>query len=97
MQRECIPSACSKVTGKIFYRYRGADDPLAAIYRKIPKRRGRAKILASVDLLLTEGLTFFQWVRYGPGRLFHRLPVTDHRGSIFESASYRPQARTPGG
>jgi hypothetical protein len=37
-----------KVTEKIFYRYQGKDLHLAAIYRKIRKRRGRAKILASV-------------------------------------------------
>jgi hypothetical protein len=37
-----------KVTEKIFYRYQGQDLHLAAIYRKIRKRRGRAKILASV-------------------------------------------------
>ena len=37
-----------KVTEKIFYRYQGEDLHLAAIYRKIRKRRGLAKILASV-------------------------------------------------
>ena len=37
-----------KVTEKIFYRYQGEDLHLAAIYRKIRKRRGCAKILASV-------------------------------------------------
>jgi len=37
-----------KVTEKIFYRYQGEDLHLAAIYRKIRKRRGRAKILASI-------------------------------------------------
>lgn len=37
-----------KVTEKIFYRYQGENLHLAAIYRKIRKRRGRAKILASV-------------------------------------------------
>ena len=37
-----------KVTEKIFYHYQGDDLHLAAIYRKIRKRRGRAKILASV-------------------------------------------------
>lgn len=37
-----------KITEKIFYRYQGEDLHLAAIYRKIRKRRGRAKILASV-------------------------------------------------
>jgi len=37
-----------KITEKIFYRYEGQDLHLAAIYRKIRKRRGRAKILASV-------------------------------------------------
>ena len=37
-----------KVTEKIFYRYQGEDLHLAAIYRKIRKRRDRAKILASI-------------------------------------------------
>jgi hypothetical protein len=37
-----------KVTEKICYRYQGEDLHLAAIYRKIRKRRGRAKILASI-------------------------------------------------
>src|SRR4030043_52098 len=37
-----------KAKEKIFYRYQGEDLHLAAIYRKIRKRRGRAKILASV-------------------------------------------------
>jgi len=37
-----------KVTEKIFYHYQGEDVHLAALYRKIRKRRGRAKILASV-------------------------------------------------
>jgi hypothetical protein len=37
-----------KVTEKIFYRYQGEDLHLAAIYRKIRKRRGHAKILASI-------------------------------------------------
>jgi hypothetical protein len=43
-----------KVTKKIFYRYQGEDLHLAAIYRKIRKRRGRAKILASVMVELGE-------------------------------------------
>ena len=37
-----------KVTEKIFYRYQGEDLHPAAIYRKIRKRRGCAKILASI-------------------------------------------------
>jgi len=37
-----------KVTKKIFYRYQEEDFHLAALYRKIRKRRGRAKILASI-------------------------------------------------
>ena len=37
-----------KVTEKIFYRYQGEDLHLAAIYRRIRKRRGCAKILASI-------------------------------------------------
>ena len=43
-----------KVTEKIFYRYQGEDITLAAIYRKIRKRRGRAKILASVMVEIGE-------------------------------------------
>ena len=43
-----------KVTEKIFYRYQGEDLPLVAIYRKIRKRRGRAKILASVMVEIGE-------------------------------------------
>jgi hypothetical protein len=44
-----IHSLCMlKVTEKIFYRYQGEYLHLAAIYRKIRKRRGRAKILASI-------------------------------------------------
>ena len=37
-----------KITKRIFYRYQGEDLHLAAIYRKIRKRRGRAKTLASI-------------------------------------------------
>jgi hypothetical protein len=43
-----------KVTEKIFYHYQGEDLHLAAIYRKIRKRRGRAKILASVMVEIGE-------------------------------------------
>jgi hypothetical protein len=43
-----------KVTEKIFYRYQGEEFHLAAIYRKIRKRRGRAKILASVMVEIGE-------------------------------------------
>ena len=43
-----------KVTEKIFYRYQGEDLHLAAIYKKIRKRRGRAKILASVMVEIGE-------------------------------------------
>lgn len=43
-----------KVTEKIFYRYQGEDLHLAAIYRKIRKRRGRAKILASTMVEIGE-------------------------------------------
>jgi hypothetical protein len=43
-----------KVTEKICYRYQGEDLHLAAIYRKIRKRRGRAKILASVRVGIGE-------------------------------------------
>lgn len=43
-----------KVTEKICYRYLGEDLHLAAIYRKIRKRRGRAKILASVMVEIGE-------------------------------------------
>jgi hypothetical protein len=45
-----------KVTEKIFYRYQGEDLHLAAIYRKIRKRRGRAKILASVMVEIGENV-----------------------------------------
>ena len=38
----------TQVTEKIFHRYEGEDLHLAAIYRKIRKRRGRAKILTSI-------------------------------------------------
>lgn len=43
-----------KVTEKIFYRCQGEDLHLAAIYRKIRKRRGRAKILASIMVEIGE-------------------------------------------
>ena len=43
-----------KVTEKIFYHYQGEDLHLAAIYKKIRKRRGRAKILASVMVEIGE-------------------------------------------
>ncbi len=43
-----------KVTEKIYYRYQGEALHLAAIYRKIRKRRGRAKILASVMVEIGE-------------------------------------------
>jgi len=43
-----------KITEKIFYRYKGENLHLAAIYRKIRKRRGRAKILASVMVEIGE-------------------------------------------
>jgi hypothetical protein len=43
-----------KVTEKIFYRYQGEDITLVAIYRKVRKRRGRAKILASVMVEIGE-------------------------------------------
>ena len=43
-----------KVTEKIYYRYQGQDLHLAAIYRKVRKRRGRAKVLASVTVGIGE-------------------------------------------
>jgi hypothetical protein len=43
-----------KVTEKIFYRYPGEELHLAAIYRKIRKRPGRAKVLASVMVEIGE-------------------------------------------
>src|SRR3989339_1083384 len=43
-----------KVTEKIFYSYHGENLHLAAIYRKIRKRRGRAKILASIMVEIGE-------------------------------------------
>jgi len=52
---EKMHSLCMlKVTEKIFYRFHGEDLHLAAIYRKIRKRRGRAKILASVIVEIGE-------------------------------------------
>ncbi len=43
-----------KVTEKIFYRYQGQGLHLAAIYRKIRKHRGRAKVLASIVVEIGE-------------------------------------------
>lgn len=43
-----------KVTKKIFYHYQEKDLHLAAIYRKVRKRCGRAKILASVTVKIGE-------------------------------------------
>ena len=43
-----------KVTERIFYRYQGEALHLAAIYRKIRKRSGRAKILASITVGIGE-------------------------------------------
>jgi hypothetical protein len=43
-----------KVTEKIFYRYQGEDLHPAAIYRKVRKKCGRAKILASVMVAIGE-------------------------------------------
>ena len=43
-----------KITEKIFYHYQGEDLHLAAIYRNIRKRRGRAKILASIMVSIGE-------------------------------------------
>jgi hypothetical protein len=43
-----------KVTERIFYRYQGEDLHLAAIYRKVRKKCGRAKILASVMVAIGE-------------------------------------------
>ena len=44
-----------KKTPKIFYRYNGHAMDLMAIYRKLKKRRGRAKILASTLVELKDG------------------------------------------
>jgi len=44
-----------KKTPKIFYRYNGHVMDLMAIYSKLKKRRGRAKILASVRVQLKDG------------------------------------------
>jgi len=45
-----------KKTPKIHYNYNGHRIDLKAIYRKLKKRRGRAKILASTIVTLKEGL-----------------------------------------
>ena len=45
-----------KKTSKIHYGYNGQQIDLKAIYRKLKKRRGRAKILASVVVTLKGGL-----------------------------------------
>ena len=44
-----------KKTSKIFYRYNGHAMDLMAIYSKLKKRRGRAKILASAQVRLKDG------------------------------------------
>jgi hypothetical protein len=44
-----------KKTPKIFYRYKGKQMNLMAIYGKLKKRRGRAKILASTLVQLKDG------------------------------------------
>jgi hypothetical protein len=44
-----------KKTPKIFYRYNGHAMDLMAIYKKLKKRRGRAKILASTLVELKDG------------------------------------------
>ena len=46
-----------KKTPKIHYGYNGQRIDLKAIYRKLKKRRGRAKILASTIVTLKEGLS----------------------------------------
>lgn len=46
-----------KKTPKIHYEYNGHRMDLKAIYRKLKKRRGRAKILASTIVTLKEGLS----------------------------------------
>ena len=43
-----------KITPKIFYRYQEENLPLAAIYKNIRKRAGRAKILASIIVEIGE-------------------------------------------
>ncbi len=44
-----------KKSSKIFYRYNGKSMDLMAIYGKLKKRRGRAKILASTRVQLKDG------------------------------------------
>ena len=46
-----------KKTSKIHYEYNGQSMDLKAIYRKLKKRRGRAKILASTVVMLKGGLS----------------------------------------
>ena len=45
-----------KKTSKIYYGYNGHQIDLKAIYRKLKKRRGRAKVLASTTVTLKGGL-----------------------------------------
>jgi hypothetical protein len=44
-----------KKSSKIFYRYNGHGMDLTAIYSKLKKRRGRAKILASILVQFKDG------------------------------------------
>jgi len=44
-----------KKTPKIHYNYKGKQIDLMAIYRKLKKRRGKAKILASTKVVLKDG------------------------------------------
>jgi hypothetical protein len=45
-----------KKSTKIFYTFNGKAVDLMGVYRRLKKRRGRAKILASADILLKNGL-----------------------------------------
>ena len=44
-----------KKSSRIFYRYNGHSMDLLAIYGKLKKRRGRAKVLASTLVQLKDG------------------------------------------
>lgn len=45
-----------KKSSKIYYTYDGKDLDVTAIYRRLKKRRGKAKILASTDILLKKAV-----------------------------------------
>jgi hypothetical protein len=63
-----------KVTERIFYRYQEENLHLAAIYRKIRKKCGRAKILASViEVFFKMAKSFLNLARECQGRSYDAL------------------------